>query len=102
MKSGEMKHEITLFHTMGPNRNVTFQIHLRFCDYGLMWSSSVKLFTQDDAGLFESPLLPRTPLNLVMSIKSFQSTQRRNVWIYRGHFFLQVSVGHVTMSANSR
>ena len=24
MKSGEMQHKITLFHTMGPNRNVLF------------------------------------------------------------------------------
>ena len=28
VKSGEMKHEMTLFHTMGPNKNVLFQIHL--------------------------------------------------------------------------
>ena len=40
MKSGEMKHEITLFHTMGPNRNALFQTHLIFVTiYGLMWSS---------------------------------------------------------------
>ena len=35
MKSGEMKHEMTLFHTIGPNRNVLFQTHLLFvtmCD----------------------------------------------------------------------
>ena len=28
MKGGEMKHEMTLFHTMEPNRNVLFQTHL--------------------------------------------------------------------------
>ena len=40
MKSGEMKLEMTLFHTMGPNRNVLFQTHLLFVTiYGLMWSS---------------------------------------------------------------
>ena len=39
MKSGEMKHEMTLFHTMGPNRNVLFQTHLIFVTiYGLVWS----------------------------------------------------------------
>ena len=27
MKSGEIKHEMTLFHTMGPNRNVLFHIY---------------------------------------------------------------------------
>ena len=30
MKSGESKHEMTLFHTMGPNRNVLFQTHFLF------------------------------------------------------------------------
>ena len=40
MKSGEMKHEMTLIHTMGPNKNVLFQTHLLFVTiYGLMWSS---------------------------------------------------------------
>ena len=36
MKTGEMKHEMTLFHTMGPNRNFLFQTQLI---YGLEWSS---------------------------------------------------------------
>ena len=46
MKSCEMKHEIILFHTMGPSSNVLFQTHL-LCvtTYGLVWSSSVKLLT---------------------------------------------------------
>ena len=40
MINGEMKHEMTFFHTMGPNRNVLFQIYLLFVTiYGLMWSS---------------------------------------------------------------
>ena len=30
MKSGEVKHEITLFHTIEPNRNVLFQTPLLF------------------------------------------------------------------------
>ena len=30
MKSGEMKHEMTLSHTIGPNRNLLFQAHLIF------------------------------------------------------------------------
>ena len=39
-KRGKMKHEMTLFHKMGPNRNVLFQTHLLFVTiYGLMWSS---------------------------------------------------------------
>ena len=46
MTSGEMKHEMTLFHTMGPNKNVFFQTHLLFVTiYVLVWSSSVKLST---------------------------------------------------------
>ena len=66
MKSGEMKYEMTLFHTVGPNRNVLFQTHLLFVTtYGLVWSSPVKLLTQDDDGSFEDPLLPRTLLYLV-------------------------------------
>ena len=28
--------------------------------YGILWSSSVELFTWSDAGLFGSPLLPPT------------------------------------------
>ena len=40
MKSGEMKHEMTLFHTWDPTENVLFQTHLLFVTiYGLMWSS---------------------------------------------------------------
>ena len=40
MKSGEMKHEMALFHTMGPNKNVLFQTHLLFVTiFDLMWSS---------------------------------------------------------------
>ena len=62
-----MKHEIAIFHTIGPNRNVFLQTDLLFVTiYGLVWSSSVKLLTQDDAGSFESPLLPHTPFYLVM------------------------------------
>ena len=62
-----MKHETTLFYTMGPNRNVLFQTHLLYVTiYGLMWSSLGKILTEDDAGPFESPLLPHTPLYLVM------------------------------------
>ena len=35
-----MKHEMTLFHTMEPNRKVFFQTHLLFVTiYGPMWSS---------------------------------------------------------------
>ena len=48
MKSGEMKHDMILFHIMGPNRNVLFQTHLLFVTmYGLVWNSksSVKLLT---------------------------------------------------------
>ena len=30
MKSGEMNHQMTLFHTMGPNRNVLFQTYHLF------------------------------------------------------------------------
>ena len=51
IRSGEMKHEMTLFHTTGPNRNV-------LCGH---------LLTQDDTGPFESPLLRRTPFYLVMT-----------------------------------
>ena len=59
MKSDEMKHEMTSFNTMGLKRNVLFQTQLLFVAiYGLMWSS----FNIDDTGLFESPLLPHTPL----------------------------------------
>ena len=36
MKIGEMKHEMTLFHTMGPNTNLLFQTP-SFCD--LFWST---------------------------------------------------------------
>ena len=50
-----MKHEMTLFHTMGPNKNFLFQTHL----------SCNALLTKDYTGPFESPLLPRTPLYLV-------------------------------------
>ena len=40
MKSGEMKHEMTLFHTIGPNGNVLFQTHLLLVTiYGLMQTS---------------------------------------------------------------
>ena len=40
LKSCEMKHEMTLFHTMGPDKNVLFQTHLLFVTiYGLMWGS---------------------------------------------------------------
>ena len=35
MKSGEMKHEMVLFHTMGPNRKGYFRNTIN----GLMWSS---------------------------------------------------------------
>ena len=66
MKNGEMKHEMTLFHTMGPNRNVLFQTYLFVAICGLTWSSSTRFLTQDDAGPFEGPLLLRTPLYLVM------------------------------------
>ena len=69
MKSGEMKHDMILFPIMGTNRNVLFQTHLLFVTmYGLVWNSnsSVKLLTQYDAGPFESPLLPCTPLYLVL------------------------------------
>ena len=35
---------MTLFHTMGPNRNVLFQTHLLFVTiYGLMWSSFINI-----------------------------------------------------------
>ena len=42
MKSGGMKYEMTLFHTMGPQINVLFQTHL-FCDH--IWSR-VELFSK--------------------------------------------------------
>ena len=43
---GKMKHEITLFHKMGPNRKVLFETHLlSVTTYGHAWSSSVKLLT---------------------------------------------------------
>ena len=65
MKSGEMEHEMTIFHTMGLNRNVLFQTHLLFVTkYVLIWSSSVRFLKQDDAGSFESPLLLCTLLYL--------------------------------------
>ena len=39
-----MKCEITLFHTMGTNRNVLLQTHLPFVTiYGLVWCSSVNI-----------------------------------------------------------
>ena len=39
--SGEMKYQMTLFHTMRPNRNVLLQTHLPFVTiYGLLCSSS--------------------------------------------------------------
>ena len=42
MKSGEIKHEMTLFHTMEPIRNILFQRHILFVTiYGLVWSFSV-------------------------------------------------------------
>ena len=51
-----MKHEITLFCTMGPNRNVLLKTHLLLVTiYGPIYRA---LLTQDDAGPFESPLLP--------------------------------------------
>ena len=41
-----MKHEMTLFHIMGPNKNVLLQAHLLFVTIlGLTWSSSLKLLT---------------------------------------------------------
>ena len=52
MKSGEMKHDMTLFPTKGNNRDVFFQTHLFVTIYDLMWSSSVTFLTQDDAGPF--------------------------------------------------
>ena len=56
-----MKHEMTLIHTMGPNKNVLFQTHLLFVTiYGLMWSSF------NDTGPFDSALLLHTLLYLVM------------------------------------
>ena len=67
--NSEMKHEMTLFRTMEPNGNVLFQTHLLFVTIcGLMGSSLVKLLTYDDAGPFESPLLPCIPLYLVMNM----------------------------------
>ena len=67
VKSDKMKREMTLFHTMGPKRNVLSQRHLLFVTkYGIAWRFSVKLLTKDDAGRFESPPLQCTPLYLVM------------------------------------
>ena len=44
MKSSDMKHEMNLFHTMGPYRNVLLKTPLLFVTiYGLVWNSSVKL-----------------------------------------------------------
>ena len=44
MKSGEMKHEMILFRTMGPNKNVLFQTHIIFMTI-YAWSH-VELFTE--------------------------------------------------------
>ena len=44
MKSGEMKHEMTLFHTMTPNnRNVLFQTHLLFVTIYMVSSGPLQL-----------------------------------------------------------
>ena len=56
MKSGEMKHEMTLFHTMASNRNV-YSRHPFF-----LWPRKVLCgdLQQDDAGPFERSLLTST------------------------------------------
>ena len=56
-----MKHEMTLFHKLFCSRYTFFFV----TRYGLMWSS---LNITYDAGPFESPLLPRIPLYLVMDL----------------------------------
>ena len=67
MKSDEMKHGMTLVHTMGPSREILFQTDLLVVTiHGLMWSSLVKLLTENDPGPFKSGLLPCTPLYQVM------------------------------------
>ena len=63
MKCGEMKHEMTLFHTMGPNRNVLFQTHLLSVTiYGLMCD----LQTSDDSGALQCVIGDATSLYLVV------------------------------------
>ena len=73
MKSGKMKHEMTLFHTLRTNK----KCFVSFCQH--IWSC-VELFSEtfniDDTGPFESPLLPRTQLYLVMKfIQDFRGKQ---------------------------
>ena len=41
MKSGEMKHEMTLFYTMGPNRNDFVPDKLSFCDRTMVLSGDL-------------------------------------------------------------
>ena len=68
MKTAKMKYQMTLFHTMEPNRNVLFQIQLLFVKiYGVVWSSSVKCLTLHNVGPFQSPVLLRTLLYPVMA-----------------------------------
>ena len=63
-----MRHKMTLFHTMGPNRNILLETKLLFVTIYMISRGALScLITEDDAGLFESPLFLRIPLYLVMS-----------------------------------
>ena len=89
MKRVEMKHEITLFPTMEPNRNGLFQTHLLFVTiFGLMWISSMRFLTQDNTGPFERPLLPRTPLYLIGVFLSVKN----NLWFKYRHQYITKKV----------
>ena len=95
MKSGEMKHEMTSFHTMGSNRNVLFQIYLLFVTiYCPLWS----FLTQDDAGQLECAT---TPEKLVMTLclqEQITATMRTCQCLHTTHIHTQFSVSERTWS----
>ena len=66
MKCGEMNNEMTLFHTMGPNRNVLLQTHLLFVTIYMV--SCGVLLTGDYALAFQCDIGYATSLYLVMDI----------------------------------
>ena len=72
MKSGGVKHEMTLFHTIGPNRNVLFQTHLFVNIYGLMWSYFNITVLQCVIGYTTSLYLVKNSSNLYQEINSNQ------------------------------
>ena len=72
-----MKHEMTLFHTMGSNRNV-YSRHPFF-----LWPCKVLCgdLQQDDAGPFERSLLTSTHFILLWRRSIFYSQKWHWVWI---------------------